>query len=87
MGQLFISCKTGIPDTAALNELAILVRRFGSRYACGMLVTTQEVSKNAKLRQRAEQMGLYILDKSCMPETAFMKALQSVTTRWGGMPL
>lgn len=85
MGQLFISCKTGIPDTAALNELAVLVRRFGSRYACGMLVTTQEVAKKAKLRLRAAQLGLHVIDRNSMPEPVFMKALQSVMARWGGI--
>ena len=83
LGQLFISCKTGMPDAAALNELAVLVRRFGSRYACGMLVTTQEVAKKAKLRLRAAQLGLHVIDRNSMPEPAFMKALQTITARWG----
>ena len=56
------SCKTGALTAAALNELGVLVTRFGGSAARGILTTTaQRASLPHAIVKRAESMGLLLL--------------------------
>ena len=57
---LFISCKVCEADTDALNELAILSRRFGGNGARSMLITTKTCRNITK--NRAAKLGITIVD-------------------------
>ena len=57
---VFISCKTGVVQTEALNELAILRDRFGSNTAKAAIVTAER--GGGAMRNRAEELGITVID-------------------------
>ena len=60
---VFISCKTGTVQTEALNELAILRDRFGSKVARAAIVTCERGGKSASsTRHRAQELGIDVID-------------------------
>ena len=70
--RLFLfSCKTGSLNAAALNELAVLVHRFGGDSTKGILATTawrRDVPR--ALAMRAEAMGLRFMTRDDLEEGA-----------------
>ncbi len=67
---VFISCKNGQVDIDELYKLSSVADRFGGRYAKKVLVATaldQDAASDASLRQRAQDMGIRLLDdlQSC----------------------
>lgn len=58
----FISCKTGSVQTEALNELAILRDRFGSKVARAAIVTCERGGSSASMRRRAQELGIDVID-------------------------
>lgn len=70
--RLFLfSCKTGALSAAALNELAVLVQRFGGDSARGVLATTawrRDVPR--ALAMRAEAMGLRFMTRDDLEKGA-----------------
>lgn len=83
IGQLFISCKTGVPDNAVLNEIETLTQRFGTRYAVPVLVTPCNLEQEAPgVFRRALEMGVFLLDRDDLPEEAFLERLRTVRKRW-----
>lgn len=60
---IFISCKTGTVQTEALNELAILRDRFGSKVAKAAIVTCERGGRSAaSTRRRAQELGINVID-------------------------
>lgn len=57
---VFISCKTSIVSTEALNELAILRDRFGGNSAKAAIVTTQQC--RSVTRHRASELHIEVID-------------------------
>ena len=57
---VFISCKTSIVSTEALNELAILRDRFGGNSAKAAIVTTQQC--RSVTRHRASELRIEVID-------------------------
>jgi len=57
---IFISCKAGEVKTEALNELAVLVDRFGGKGAKAVIATTEPC--HAAARHRAAQLGIAVVD-------------------------
>ena len=61
---VFISCKSGIPNTTALNEIKMLTNLFGGSHAKGVLATMCDLKKEAPAAyQRALDMGIGVIDK------------------------
>ena len=61
---VFISCKTGVPNTQALNELDVLRERYGGYWAKGVLATMSHLSQvNPAVYRRAADMGIYVLQE------------------------
>ena len=63
---VFISCKNGDFDTNEVYKLSYVADKFGYNYAKKVIVTTELDSlgiKGAFLRERAEDMGIKIIDK------------------------
>ncbi len=61
---VFISCKTGVPNTQALNELDVLRERYGGYWAKGVLATMSRLSHvNPAVYRRAADMGIYVLQQ------------------------
>ena len=57
---VFISCKTGVVQTEALNELAVLRDRFGTNTAKAAIVTAER--GGGAMRNRAEELGITVID-------------------------
>lgn len=57
---VFISCKTCAIDTDALNELAILMNRFGGEMAKAVIVSTENC--RSITRARAAALGISVID-------------------------
>ncbi len=77
---VFISCKSGTPNVTALNEIKTLADKFGGEYACPVLVTMSDVrTKDKYFTQRAEDMGVTLIDRSDLIENRLSKKLYAVS--------
>lgn len=83
VGRMFISCKTALPDNAALNEIATLARRFGGRYAIPVLATMGDLKTDSPaVFRRAVEMGIVVLDADDLEPDALVKKLRNTCRRW-----
>jgi len=83
VGRLFISCKTAVPDNAALNEISTLTRRFGGRYAIPVLATMCDLKQDSPaVFRRAAEMGIAIIDADDLGRETLKKKLASLRQRW-----
>lgn len=83
LGQLFISCKTNVPDASVLNEIATLTERFGTQYAVPVLVTACRMQQDAPVvLRRAREMGVVIIDADDLFGDALIERLQSLRRTW-----
>jgi hypothetical protein len=61
---IFVSCKLTEPDTDAINEIIVNMRRVGGSKGKGILVTFSNIkSTNSGTCKRAHEMGIRVLDK------------------------
>ncbi|MDF2586555.1 MAG: hypothetical protein K0S41_396 [Anaerocolumna sp.] len=61
---IFVSCKLTEPDTDAINEIIVNMRRVGGSKGKGILVTFSNIkSSNTGTCKRAYEMGIRVLDK------------------------
>ena len=68
-GQYFISCKTGVPDSLVLAEIAAMADRFGSDWAVPVLITASNLEKEAPgIYRRGAEMGVMIIDADDLTE-------------------
>ena len=82
-GQFVVSCKTALPDTAVLNEIAALTSRFGSSYAIPVIVTASNLEKESPgVYRRAAEMGIAIFDADDLNEERFIERMQLLRRRW-----
>lgn len=83
IGRIFISCKTGVPDNDALNEIYTLSKRFGGRYSIPVLATMCDLKSEAPaVFRRAVEMGIVVLDSDDLYEAALYKKLKTLRRRW-----
>ena len=83
IGRIFISCKTGVPDNAALNEIATIARRFGGKYSIPVLATMCDLKSEAPaVFRRAVEMGVAVLDADDLYEDVLHKKLKTLCSRW-----
>ena len=76
---VFISCKTRVPTNDDLNEIYAIKKKFGGDLAIGMVATTKYVGKEFPVRERAEEMGIYIVDERYFESGTVMKRLERIT--------
>lgn len=73
---VFISCKTGVPNTQALNELDVLSERYGGYWAKGVLATMSRLSHvNPSVYRRAADMGIYVLQQEDITQEGLAEKL------------
>lgn len=83
LGQLFISCKTNVPDNSVLNEIATLTERFGARYAVPVLVTACNLEVDAPgVYRRAMEMGIAVIDADDLDEELLLARMVGLKRRW-----
>lgn len=75
----FISCKTGSVQTEALNELAILRDRFGSKVARAAIVTCERGGSSASMRNRARELEIDVIDLNDLQSGNIAACLKSLT--------
>lgn len=67
VSSLFVSCKSGVPSTMALNEINTLTEWFGGMFSKGVIVTMCELSTvSPATYRRAIDMGLCVIQKEDM---------------------
>ena len=76
---VFISCKTRVPTNDDLNEIYAIKKKFGGDLAVGMIATTKYVGREFPVRERAEEMGIYIVDERYFENGTVMKRLEKIT--------
>ena len=73
---VFISCKSGTPNVVALNEIKTLAKQFGQTNGRPVLVTIADVrGRDEYLTQRAEDMGITIIDRGDLVNDRLNKRL------------
>lgn len=83
IGRMFISCKTGVPDNAALNEIHTIAGRFGGRYSIPVLATMCDLKSEAPaVFRRAIEMGIVILDADDLYPDTLSGKLRTISRRW-----
>lgn len=75
---VFVSCKFTEANVPALNELLIAKKRIGGWFSKGVIVTFgEEKVKNTGTYQRAQSLGIELLDKSDVLSSDFQQKLVS----------
>lgn len=76
---VFISCKTGTPNTQALNELQVLTERYGGYWARGVLATMSRLAQvNPAVYRRAADMGIYVLQYEDLTDGRLAERLKRI---------
>ena len=73
---VFISCKTCLVRTEALNELAVLRDRFGGEIARAAIVTAEPAG--ASSRNRAAELNIRIIDLNDLEDGTIGQSIQSL---------
>lgn len=74
--QLFISCKSAVPDNAALHEVAALAARFGAHFATPVLATVCDLEVEAPaVYRRARDMGILVIDAEHLSRESLLEIL------------
>ena len=74
--SVFISCKTCMIRTEALNELAVLRDRFGGQIARAAIVTAEPAGASA--RNRAAELNIRIIDLNDLQEGNVAESIRSL---------
>ena len=82
---VFVSCKNGTLEMDELYKLNAVAAKFGGKYAKKMLVTTSLGRCNfaSYFRQRAEDMGIVLLEPARLSKDEFLKAIKEA---WSNPP-
>ena len=75
---IFISCKAGLPDALALDEIKLLSYRFGGILSKSVLLTASHFSPSNALYQRARDMDIKVIDASDLAPDRFSQALSAI---------
>lgn len=79
VSPVFISCKSGVPSTTALNEIKTLTELFGGVSAKGVLVTMCDLKKASPAAyQRAVDMGIHIIQSEDFESDSVAKRLLAI---------
>lgn len=76
---VFISCKTRVPTNDDLNEIFAIKKKFGGDLAVGIVATTKCIGRDFPVRERAEEMGIYIIDERYFENGTVTKRLEKIT--------
>lgn len=83
IGRMFISCKTGVPDNDALNEIHTIARRFGGKYSIPVIATMCDLKSEAPaVFRRAVEMGIAVLDADDLYKDTLKQRLRTLCRRW-----
>ncbi len=76
---VFISCKSSVPSTAALNEIELYAKRFGGSFSKTVMITTCDIQREAPtILKRAQEMKITLIDRHDLHESRFLELLQKL---------
>ena len=76
---LFISCKSNKIDTADLNEIYVQENMFGNILSAPVICLCEDANtKFINIYAKAEEMGVYIVDKSNIQDPSFPKIFEKI---------
>lgn len=79
---LFISCKSGVPDAHAVNEIWTVRNRFGNGLAKAVLVTACDIQRDAQaVGKRADEYGVAVIDAPLLNPQALTAAFKNLLSR------
>ncbi len=78
IAPIFISCKAGIPDALALDEIKLLSYRFGGALSKSVLLTAAHFPPSNALYQRARDMDIKVIDAGDLEPDRFSQVLMSI---------
>ncbi|MBR2869413.1 MAG: DUF1887 family protein [Clostridia bacterium] len=76
---VFVSCKTRVPTNDDINEIYAIKKKFGGDLAAGILATTKYVADNTPIRERAEELGISIIDERDFKNEKIVQRLEKLT--------
>lgn len=79
MTPVFISCKTRAPFNEDLNELYAVKEKFGGDFASAIIVTTKRVNRDTPIYERAQALGIGIIDEKVFENGTLAEKLDSLT--------
>lgn len=77
--NIYISCKTGIVESAHLFEIQYLAGRFGGDLSRAVIVTSTDV-KNTNILKRLREMQVSLIDKKDLDEGRFIARLKEIAS-------
>lgn len=78
---VFISCKTRAPFNEDLNELYAVKEKFGGDFASAIIVTTKRVNRDTPIYERAQALGIGIIDEKAFENGTLAEKLDLLTDR------
>ena len=81
---VFISCKTCMIRTEALNELAVLRDRFGGQIARAAIVTAEPAGASA--RNRAAELNIRVIDLNDLQDGRLGQSIRRLMNPEDGSP-
>lgn len=78
---VFISCKTRAPFNEDLNELYAIKEKFGGDFARAIIVTTKKVGRDTPIYERAQALGIGIIDEKTFENGNLAEKLDILTER------
>lgn len=79
INPVFISCKTRAPFNEDLNELYAIKEKFGGDFAKAIIVTTKPVDRNSPIYERAQALGIGIIDEKAFENNRLAEKLDVLT--------
>ena len=76
---VFISCKTRAPFNEDLNELYAIKEKFGGDFAKAIITTTKPVDRNSPIYERAQALGIGIIDEKAFENNRLAEKLDILT--------
>lgn len=79
---VFISCKSGSVNTAALNEIHTISERFGGDFGKAVIITAAQLSEESpRTYRRALEMGITVIEREDLPLKRLSSRLIDITER------
>lgn len=78
---VFISCKTRAPFNEDLNELYAVKEKFGGDFASAIIVTTKKVDRDSPIYERAQALGIGVIDERAFEKGSLSEKLDLLTDR------
>ncbi|MBR4461480.1 MAG: DUF1887 family protein [Erysipelotrichaceae bacterium] len=78
---MFVSCKSNKVETPALNEIYVHNSMFGNALSVPVICVCEDIDRHSpSMYAKAEELGIYMIDKSNMTELDFPEVFHRIIT-------